>query len=270
MSLLSRLFGGPTPQAPESEPEIYKDFRIFAEPIKEGGGFRVAARIEKETDGRVRSHHMVRADTCDYRRRGARGVDEQGEDADRSARQRNLRRLKAAGRSRPRIDRECRLARDPPRLDLPVPFEEKPGRKERPIQTSFTVDTRGPGLTEITRPIADWVEGAGVAEGLFTLFVRHTSCSLLIQENADPSARADLETFLGRLIPQADDPAQGWITHRAEGPDDMPAHIKAALLPVSLSIPVSGGRLALGTWQGIYLWEHRTHSHRREVAAHLA
>ena len=116
--------------------------------------------------------------------------------------------------------------------------------------------------------MARWV-ATGTGEGLLTLFVRHTSCSLLIQENADPSVRADLETFLGRLVPPADDPAGGWITHRSEGPDDMPAHLKAALLPVSLSIPVADGRLALGTWQGIYLWEHRARPHRREVAAHL-
>jgi secondary thiamine-phosphate synthase enzyme len=114
------------------------------------------------------------------------------------------------------------------------------------------------------------VAGSGVEAGLLTLFVRHTSCSLAIQENANPSVRADLEAFLARLVPPADAPGSGWITHRAEGPDDMPAHIKAALLPVSLSIPVEDGRLALGTWQGIYLWEHRERPHRREVAAHLA
>ncbi len=138
------------------------------------------------------------------------------------------------------------------------------------MQTTFTIETRGAGLVEITRPVARWVAGAGLREGLLTLFLRHSSASLLIQENADPSARADLESFLRRLIPPADDPAQGWMTHRAEGPDDMPAHLKAALLPVSLGVPVSGGSLALGTWQGIYLWEHRDRPHRREVVAHLA
>jgi secondary thiamine-phosphate synthase enzyme len=135
--------------------------------------------------------------------------------------------------------------------------------------TTFTVSTRGPGLVELTREVAGWVAASGIAEGLLTLFVRHTSCSLLIQENADPDVRSDLATFLRRLVPPADDPASGWMTHRAEGPDDMPAHVKAALLPVSLSIPVAGGRMRLGTWQGIYLWEHRARPHRREVAARL-
>jgi secondary thiamine-phosphate synthase enzyme len=137
-------------------------------------------------------------------------------------------------------------------------------------QTSFTIDTRGPGLTELTGDVAAWVADAGVPEGLLTLFVRHTSCSLLVQENADPDVRADLAAFLRRLVPPADAPGSAWITHRSEGPDDMPAHIKAALLPVSLGIPVTRGRLVLGTWQGIYLWEHRARPHRRQVAAHLA
>jgi secondary thiamine-phosphate synthase enzyme len=137
------------------------------------------------------------------------------------------------------------------------------------MQKRFILKTRGPGLTEFTALVAGWIASVDAREGVLTLFVRHTSCSLLVQENADPSARADLETFLGRLIPPADDPASGWITHRSEGPDDMPAHLKAALLPVSLSIPVLDGRLALGTWQGIYLWEHRASPHRREVAARL-
>ncbi len=138
------------------------------------------------------------------------------------------------------------------------------------MQTSFVVRTNGPGLYEFTDEVAEWVGRAGTAAGLLTLFVRHTSCSLLIQENADPTVRADLAAFLGRLIPPADDPASGWITHRSEGPDDMPAHLKAALLPVSIGIPVAEGRMALGTWQGIYLWEHRARPHRRTVAAHLA
>jgi secondary thiamine-phosphate synthase enzyme len=137
-------------------------------------------------------------------------------------------------------------------------------------QTTFVLTTPGPGLTDFSREVSRWLGTTGVAEGLLTLIVRHTSSSLLIQENADPSVRADLETFLARLIPAADDPASSWITHRSEGPDDMPAHIKAALLPVALTIPVSGGRLALGTWQGIYLWEHRDRPHRRQVTAHLA
>ena len=137
-------------------------------------------------------------------------------------------------------------------------------------QMSFTIGTRGPGFTEITAEVARWVGGSGVAEGLLTLFLRHTSCSLLIQENADPSVRDDLETFFRRLIPPADAPSSRWITHRSEGPDDMPAHIRAALLPVSLSIPVAGGRMVLGTWQGIYLFEHRSAPHRRQIVAHLA
>lgn len=137
-------------------------------------------------------------------------------------------------------------------------------------QGVFKIETRGPGLVEFTREVAGWVSEAGVSEGLLTLFVRHTSCSLAIQENADPDVRADLLAFFRRLVPPADDPSQSWITHRDEGPDDMPAHIKAALLPVSLSIPVARGRMILGTWQGIYLFEHRARPHRREVAAHLA
>ncbi len=134
------------------------------------------------------------------------------------------------------------------------------------MQTTFVIETRGPGLYDFTRDVADWVTG----EGLLTLFVRHTSCSLLIQENADPDVRRDLAAYLARLAPRADDPSMSYLTHTLEGPDDMPAHIRAALLPVSLSIPVAKGRPRLGTWQGIYLWEHRDRPHRREVAAHLA
>jgi secondary thiamine-phosphate synthase enzyme len=133
-------------------------------------------------------------------------------------------------------------------------------------QTTFAIATRGPGLHDFTGRLADWLAGTGICQGLVTLFVRHTSASLLVQENADPDVRRDLLSFLGRLAPEG----EPWVTHRAEGPDDMPAHIKAALLPVSLAIPVSGGRLALGTWQGIYLVEHRRAPHRREVVAHLA
>jgi secondary thiamine-phosphate synthase enzyme len=136
----------------------------------------------------------------------------------------------------------------------------------RIAQTLFTIETRGPGLHEFTRDVAAWVHGTG----LLTLFVRHTSCSLLIQENADPDVRHDLDAYFRRLVPRADDASMGYLRHRAEGPDDMPAHIRAAMMPVSLSIPVTDGRLALGTWQGIYLFEHRDRPHRREVAAHLA
>lgn len=133
------------------------------------------------------------------------------------------------------------------------------------MQTGFSVDTTGRGLTEITRPVADWLRTSGAADGLLTLFIRHTSASLLIQENADPDVRTDLESFLRQLIPEG----EPWITHTVEGPDDMPAHIRAALLPVSLSIPVTAGRMQLGTWQGIYLFEHRTRPHRRDVAVHF-
>ena len=137
-------------------------------------------------------------------------------------------------------------------------------------QTILSVETRGPGLYEFTDRAAAFVVAGGEASGLLTLFVRHTSCSLLIQENADPDVRRDLDAFFRRLVPSADDPAMAYLVHRDEGPDDMPAHIKAAILPVSLSIPVSGGRLTLGTWQGIYLFEHRRRPHRREVALHLS
>ena len=134
------------------------------------------------------------------------------------------------------------------------------------MQTTFTIQTAGPGLYEFTRDVARWVTG----DGVLTLFVRHTSCSLLIQENADPDVQADLAAFFHRLVPPATDPKMAYLRHTAEGPDDMPAHIKAAMMPVSLSIPVRAGRLALGTWQGVYLFEHRSRPHRREVAAHLA
>ncbi|WP_424934151.1 secondary thiamine-phosphate synthase enzyme YjbQ [Amaricoccus macauensis] len=136
------------------------------------------------------------------------------------------------------------------------------------MQTTFKIATHGPGLYEFTAPVGRWISGAG--DGLLTLFVRHTSCSLLIQENADPDVKRDLDAFFRRLVPDSDDPSMSWITHTMEGPDDMPAHIKAAMTPVSLSIPVSGGRMALGTWQGIYLFEHRSAPHARQVAAHFA
>jgi len=133
------------------------------------------------------------------------------------------------------------------------------------MQGLFVIETRGPGIYEFTDRVADWVRG----DGLLTLMVRHTSCSLLIQENADPDVRRDLLGWLGRMVPRADDPSMAWLSHVLEGPDDMPAHIKAALLPVCLQIPVQGGRMRLGTWQGIYLVEHRDRPHRREVPAHF-
>ncbi|MFQ6547825.1 secondary thiamine-phosphate synthase enzyme YjbQ [Aestuariibius sp. 2305UL40-4] len=131
--------------------------------------------------------------------------------------------------------------------------------------TLFEVSTRGQGLYEITHQVADWVAG----DGVLTLFVRHTSCSLLIQENADPEVQTDLKAFFARLVPPTTDPSMSYLTHTYEGPDDMPAHIKAALLPVSLQIPVIDGRMALGTWQGIYLFEHRDAPKRREIVAML-
>lgn len=127
------------------------------------------------------------------------------------------------------------------------------------------ISTTGQGLHEFTDDVRRVVQVPGVREGLCTLFVRHTSASLLVQENADPSAKRDLERWLNRLVPE-DDPL---YTHRTEGPDDMPAHVKAALTAVSLAIPVVDGRLALGTWQGIYLWEHRRRGSRREVVVHV-
>jgi secondary thiamine-phosphate synthase enzyme len=141
-------------------------------------------------------------------------------------------------------------------------------------QTTLTIPTSGPGLTEFTDEVAGFVRRAcqetGAAGGLLTVFCRHTSCSLLIQENADPDVRRDLDAFFARLVPDADDPSMGYLVHRAEGADDMPAHIKAALTQVSLSIPVTDGSMALGTWQGLYLFEHRTRPHRREVVLHLS
>ena len=133
----------------------------------------------------------------------------------------------------------------------------------------FNVATQGPGLYEITDRLRHWLRAGRVQEGVLTLFVRHTSASLLIQENADPSVRDDLQSFLIRLAPPADDPSMVWITHRSEGLDDMPAHIRAALLPVSVQIPVIDGHMMLGQWQGVYVVEHRDLPHRREVAAIL-
>ncbi|PZM13725.1 secondary thiamine-phosphate synthase enzyme YjbQ [Rhizobium tubonense] len=136
-------------------------------------------------------------------------------------------------------------------------------------QIGLTIQTQGQGLYEFTSQAADFVRKAGNSEGLLTVFVRHTSCSLLIQENADPDVKADLDMFFRRLVPPSSDPSMRWVVHTAEGPDDMPAHIKSALTQVSIGIPVSGGRLALGTWQGIYLFEHRDRPHRREIVLHL-
>ena len=131
--------------------------------------------------------------------------------------------------------------------------------------TRLQVETRGRGFVEITHQIEEWVRGCEIDDGLLTVFIRHTSASLLIQENADPEVLRDLQRFFTRLVPDGD----LLFEHRAEGPDDMPAHVRAALTQSQLSIPVIGGKLALGTWQGIYLCEHRLRAHRREVVLHL-
>jgi secondary thiamine-phosphate synthase enzyme len=129
----------------------------------------------------------------------------------------------------------------------------------------LTFATPGPGLHEITREVAAWVDAQGMAEGLLTLFCTHSSASLLIQENAAPAARADLERYFARIAPE--DPLA--FAHDDEGPDDMPAHLRAALTQTQLSIPLVERRLALGTWQGVYLFEHRRRPHRRTIALHL-
>lgn len=129
----------------------------------------------------------------------------------------------------------------------------------------FTVSTRGRGLYEITEPVAEWVQDVGIKKGVLTLHLQHTSASLLIQENADPEVQRDLERFFSRLVPDGD----ALFHHTAEGPDDMPAHVRTALTAVNLSIPISQSRLTLGTWQGIYVWEHRRHPHTRRVTAHI-
>jgi secondary thiamine-phosphate synthase enzyme len=138
------------------------------------------------------------------------------------------------------------------------------------MQTVFNVRTAGPGLHEFTAEVVRFVQASGVQEGLLTLFVQHTSCSLLVQENADPDVRQDLDEFFRRLVPSSDDPAMQWLRHTNEGPDDMPAHIKAALTAVSLSIPVTDGRPALGTRQGIFLFEHRAGGQTRRVVGQLS
>lgn len=138
------------------------------------------------------------------------------------------------------------------------------------MQTVITVSTRGPGLYEFTEEAREFSRRAGASAGLLTLFVQHTSCSIVIQENADPDVQRDLKEFFRRLAPQANDPSMEWIKHRAEGPDDMPAHLRAAVLPTSLSIPIADGELALGVWQGVYLFEHRDTPHTRRVVAHIS
>jgi secondary thiamine-phosphate synthase enzyme len=135
----------------------------------------------------------------------------------------------------------------------------------RQASTRIELNTRGPGLYEFTGEVSDFVAQSGIHEGLLTAFCRHTSASLLIQENADSDVKTDLLGFFRRIAPEG----MEWIVHRTEGPDDMPAHIKAALTQTSISIPVIGGEPAFGTWQGIYLFEHRARPHRRQVLLHI-
>ena len=134
------------------------------------------------------------------------------------------------------------------------------------MQTTFTLQTNGQGLYEFTDQVVSWVRGSGV----LTLFIQHTSASILVQENADPEVRTDLTNYFRKLVPPANDPSMHYLIHRYEGNDDMPAHIKVAMLPVSIQIPGIGGQLALGTWQGIYLFEHRDAPHHRRVIATLS
>lgn len=133
----------------------------------------------------------------------------------------------------------------------------------------IAIETRGQGLYEFTDAAARLVREQAAEEGLLTIFVRHTSCSLTVQENADPDVQRDLNEFFRRLVPPGNDPSMHWLRHTMEGPDDMPAHIKAALNQTSIGIPVVDGRMGLGTWQGLYLFEHRDQPHSREVLLHL-
>jgi secondary thiamine-phosphate synthase enzyme len=135
----------------------------------------------------------------------------------------------------------------------------------RQAQTILAVETRGQGFYDLTGHAAAWLDTTGIATGLLTLFCRHTSASLVIQENADPDVHRDLADFFRRLAPEE----ASRYRHTVEGPDDMPAHIRSALTDVALAVPVTAGRMALGTWQGIYLFEHRARPHRREVVLHL-
>jgi secondary thiamine-phosphate synthase enzyme len=135
----------------------------------------------------------------------------------------------------------------------------------RQAHTTLEVATRGRGLTELTRDVTAWVRGTGIDTGLLTVFIRHTSASLIVQENADPEVQRDLERFFARLVPDGDP----LFRHDDEGADDMPAHVRSALTQTQISIPVAGGRPALGTWQGLYVYEHRLRPHVRQVVLHL-
>ncbi len=146
-------------------------------------------------------------------------------------------------------------------------FRRRIGQAEAGMKQAshrLVVETPGAGFTELTGAVARWISGTGIETGLLTVFCRHTSASLIIQENADPDVRRDLLAYFDRAAPPSGD-----YIHDAEGPDDMPAHIKTALTGVSLSIPIAGGSMALGTWQGIYLFEHRRAPHRREIVLHV-
>jgi secondary thiamine-phosphate synthase enzyme len=131
---------------------------------------------------------------------------------------------------------------------------------------TLEIATRGRGLVEFTHPVRSWIGSTGITSGLLTVFIRHTSASLLIQENADPDVQSDLERFFARLVPDGDP----IFRHTAEGSDDMPAHVRAALTQTHLAVPVQAGQPMLGTWQGLYLYEHRRQGHRRSVVLHLA
>lgn len=133
-------------------------------------------------------------------------------------------------------------------------------------QKTLTAATRGRGTYDITREVSDFVRESGIRTGVCHVFVHHTSASLILCENADPTVRSDLEAFMSRLVPDGD----RLFEHTDEGPDDMPAHVRAILTTMDLTIPVTGGRCAVGTWQGIYLYEHRTHAHRRQVTVTIS
>lgn len=135
---------------------------------------------------------------------------------------------------------------------------------------TLTINSSGAGLYEFTHQVQQFLASQQVDEGLLTIYVRHTSCSLIIQENADPDVQRDMNAFFQRLVPDSDDPSMRYITHTNEGPDDMPAHIKAALTQTSIGIPIIAGRMVLGTWQGIYLFEHRTRPHHRQIVLYLS
>jgi secondary thiamine-phosphate synthase enzyme len=147
---------------------------------------------------------------------------------------------------------------------IAAPCRVVQNRTMRQSQHTLTVESRGKGLIEITGEVKSWLKGQGIATGLLTLYCRHTSASLLIQENADPDVQTDLKNFFDDIAPESRD-----YIHDTEGPDDMPAHIRSALTQTSLSIPVTKGALMLGTWQGIFLFEHRSSPHRRDIVLHL-